>query len=52
METYGYVSKDVAPKRAKLKAAQDNLAKKQAALKSAQEQLAQVLAKVQALKDK
>lgn len=52
METYGYVSKEVAPKRAKLKAAQDNLAKKQAALKSAQEQLATVLAKVQTLKDK
>lgn len=43
---------DVAPKRAKLKAAQENLAKKQAALKQAQEALAIVLAKVQALKDK
>eukprot|EP00798_Chlamydomonas_sp_ICE-L_P021926 gene21926-28972_t len=52
METYGYVAKEVGPKRAKLKAAQDNLAKKQAALKLAQEQLAVVLAKVQALKDK
>ena len=52
METYGYVAKDVAPKRAKLKAAQDNLSKKQAALKAAQETLAIVLAKVQALKDK
>ncbi|GIM07381.1 hypothetical protein Vretimale_11536 [Volvox reticuliferus] len=50
METYGYVAKDVAPKRAKLKAAQDNLAKKQSALALAQEQLAVVLAKVQALK--
>lgn len=46
------MAKDVAPKRAKLKAAQDNLAKKQSALKAAQEALASVLAKVQALKDK
>ena len=52
METYGTVAKDVGPKRAKLKAAQENLAKKQAALKQAQEQLAAVLAKVQTLKDK
>lgn len=52
METYGYVAKDVAPKRAKLKSAQDTLARKQAALALAQEQLAVVLAKVQALKDK
>ena len=52
METYGHVAKDVAPKRAKLKAAQDNLAKKQAALSAAQQQLAQVLDKVQALKDR
>lgn len=52
METYGYVAKDVAPKRAKLKAAQDNLAKKQSALALAQEQLAVVLAKVQALKNR
>ena len=52
METYGYVAKDVAPKRAKLKAAQDNLAKKQTALALAQEQLAVVLAKVQALKNR
>ena len=52
METYGYVAKEVGPKRAKLKAAQDNLAKKQAALKLAQDQLATVLAKVQLLKDK
>jgi dynein heavy chain len=52
METYGYVAKDVGPKRAKLKNAQDNLAKKQAALKMAQDQLATVLAKVQALKEK
>lgn len=52
MEVYGRVSKEVAPKRAKLKSAQDTLAKKQAALKVAQDQLAEVLAKVQALKDK
>ncbi|KAG1668463.1 hypothetical protein FOA52_005236 [Chlamydomonas sp. UWO 241] len=52
METYGHVAKEVGPKRAKLKAAQDSLAKKQAALKAAQDQLAEVLAKVQALKDK
>uniref|UniRef100_A0A061RL02 Flagellar inner arm dynein 1 heavy chain beta n=1 Tax=Tetraselmis sp. GSL018 TaxID=582737 RepID=A0A061RL02_9CHLO len=52
METYGYVAKEVAPKRAKLKAAQDTLAKKKAALKTAQDQLDEVLAKVQALRDK
>jgi len=52
MDTYGHVAKDVAPKRAKLKAAQDNLAKKQAALAAAQEALASVLAKVQSLKDR
>lgn len=52
MEVYGRVAKDVAPKRAKLKAAQQNLAKKQAALKTAQDALAEVLAKVQALRDK
>eukprot|EP00232_Nephroselmis_pyriformis_P029065 CAMPEP_0182867354 /NCGR_PEP_ID=MMETSP0034_2-20130328/8675_1 /TAXON_ID=156128 /ORGANISM="Nephroselmis pyriformis, Strain CCMP717" /LENGTH=4528 /DNA_ID=CAMNT_0024999703 /DNA_START=83 /DNA_END=13669 /DNA_ORIENTATION=- len=51
METYGHVSKEVAPKRAKLKSAQDTLAKKQAALAKAKEALAEVLAKVQALKD-
>ncbi len=50
METYGTVARDVAPKRAKLKAAQDNLAKKQTALAAAQQQLAEVLAKVQTLK--
>ncbi|KAF5831208.1 dynein-1-beta heavy chain, flagellar inner arm I1 complex [Dunaliella salina] len=52
MDTYGHVAKDVAPKRAKLKAAQDNLAKKQSALAAAQEALAGVLAKVQTLKDR
>jgi dynein heavy chain len=52
MEVYGSVAKDVAPKRARLKAAQDNLAKKQAALAAAQEALAIVLAKVAALRAK
>ena len=49
---YGEVSKEVAPKRAKLKAAQDNLARKQAQLAAAQEKLAAVLAAVAALKAK
>ncbi|WIA33430.1 hypothetical protein OEZ86_006562 [Tetradesmus obliquus] len=52
MEVYGTVAKDVGPKRARLKAAQENLARKQAALASAQEQLALVLAKVKSLRDK
>lgn len=52
MEVYGTIAKDVGPKRARLKAAQENLAKKQAALASAQEQLAVVLAKVKSLRDK
>lgn len=52
MYIYGNVSKDVAPKRAKLKAAQDNLEKKQKSLNAAKEALAEVLAKVQLLKDK
>jgi len=52
MEVYGVISKEVAPKRAKLKAAMDALAKKQAQLQMAKDQLAEVLAKVQALKDK
>ena len=52
MQVYGEVAKEVAPKRAKLKAAQDNLAKKQAQLATAQAKLAEVLAAVQALKDK
>ena len=52
MESYGSVAKDVAPKRLKLKGAQDNLSKKQAALKIAQDALAEVLAKVKALSDK
>ena len=52
METYGHVSKEIAPKRTKLKAAQDQLNKKQKQLKKAQDALAEVLGKVQALKDK
>ena len=46
------IAKEVAPKRAKLKAAQDALKKKQAALKEAEQKLQVVLDKVQALKDK
>ncbi|KAF8058055.1 DHC10 [Scenedesmus sp. PABB004] len=52
MEVYGRVAKDVGPKRARLRAAQDNLARKQAALAAAQEALAAVLAKVKALRDR
>ena len=52
METYGYVAKDVGPKRAKLQAAQEALARKEAALATAQEQLTAVLAKVAALREK
>jgi dynein heavy chain len=52
MEVYGTIAKDVAPKRARLKAAQDNVAKKKAALIAAQTQLEAVLAKVKALRDK
>lgn len=52
MEVYGSVAKDVGPKRARLKAAQENVAKKQAALTAAQAQLETVLAKVKALRDK
>ncbi len=52
METYGHVAKEVGPKRARLKAAQDNLAKKQAALAAAQEALAIVLAKVASLRQR
>jgi dynein heavy chain, axonemal len=50
-QVYGEVAKEVGPKRAKLKAAQDNLAKKQGQLSAAQARLAEVLAAVQALKD-
>ncbi|CAG9464381.1 unnamed protein product [Pedinophyceae sp. YPF-701] len=52
MEKYGEVSKEVAPKKAKLKLATDTLNKKKAALKQAQDKLAEVLAQVQALEDK
>lgn len=51
LQVYGEVAKEVGPKRAKLKAAQDNLSKKQAQLSAAQARLAEVLAAVQALKD-
>ena len=52
MEVYGHMAKEIAPKRAKLKNAQEQLSKKQAQLAKAQEALAEVLAKVQALRDK
>ncbi len=52
MFIYGNVAKEVAPKRAKLKAAQDALKKKQEALREAEKKLKLVLDKVQALKDK
>ncbi|BFI30788.1 dynein axonemal heavy chain [Marchantia polymorpha subsp. ruderalis] len=52
METYGYINKDVMPKKIKLKNAQDNLAKQEASLQKAKNQLAELLAKIQALKDK
>ena len=32
MESYGYIAKEVAPKKARLKAAQDNLARQEASL--------------------
>jgi hypothetical protein len=50
MEVYGSVAREVGPKRARLKAAQDNLARKQAALAAAQEALTAVLAKVASLR--
>ncbi|MCO5578649.1 hypothetical protein L7F22_032493 [Adiantum nelumboides] len=52
MEAYGYINKDVAPKKAKLKAAQDTLQKKEAALQEARNKLEEVRKKVQTLKDK
>lgn len=52
MEVYGTIAKDVAPKRVRLKAAQDNVAKKQAVLTAAQTQLEAVLAKVKVLRDR
>jgi dynein heavy chain len=47
---YANVAKEVAPKRNRLKAAQDGLAIKQAGLAEANKQLAEVVAKVEALK--
>ncbi|KAI5057584.1 hypothetical protein GOP47_0027599 [Adiantum capillus-veneris] len=52
MEAYGYINKEVAPKKAKLKAAQDTLQKKEAALQEARNKLEEVRKKVQTLKDK
>ncbi|CAM6118761.1 unnamed protein product [Calypogeia fissa] len=52
MEQYGYINKEVAPKKAKLRVAQENLAKQEASLQKAKNQLAELLAKIQALKDK
>jgi len=49
---YASVAKDVAPKRARLKGAQESLAIKQASLQKAQEELAEVTAKVNRLKQK
>jgi len=48
---YGNVAKEVAPKRARLKEAQDGLQIKQEALAEAQKALAEVTEKVQALKN-
>ena len=50
METYGNTAKDIAPKRARLQTAQDQLAKKQAALGKAQAKLQEVLAQVASLR--
>nr|PNR35709.1 hypothetical protein PHYPA_021559 [Physcomitrium patens] len=52
MESYGYIAKDVTPKKLRLKAAQDNLAKQEASLARARAQLEDLMAKVQLLKDK
>jgi len=52
IHTYSLVFRDVAPKRAKLKAAQQSLAAKQKALRAAEEQLAEVIAKVDSLKQR
>ena len=49
---YASVAKEVAPKRARLKGAQESLAVKQASLQKAQEELAEVTAKVNRLKQK
>lgn len=50
MESYGTTARDIAPKRARLQTAQDQLAKKQAALAKAQAKLAEVLAQVASLR--
>ncbi len=50
MESYGSTAKDIAPKRARLQTAQDQLAKKQAALSKAQTKLQEVLAQVASLR--
>jgi dynein heavy chain len=49
---YSTVARDVAPKRERLKGAQELLAQKQANLKAAQEALAEVVAKVDSLKQR
>jgi len=49
---YASVAKEVAPKRARLKSAQESLALKQASLKKSQEELADVVGKVNRLKQK
>mmetsp|Transcript_6953 Transcript_6953/g.8584 ORF Transcript_6953/g.8584 Transcript_6953/m.8584 type:complete len:2263 (-) Transcript_6953:99-6887(-) len=49
---YSGVAKDVAPKRAKLKNAQEGLAVKQAALAKSKDALAEVVAKVEQLKER
>jgi dynein heavy chain len=50
MEIYSVVAREVAPKRAKLKAAEQSLGQKQASLKTAQDKLAEVTEKVNQLK--
>lgn len=52
MQKYGEISKDVAPKRAKLQAATASLNKKQAALQRAHAELDEVKAQVLALEEK
>lgn len=52
IELYSVVFREVAPKRAKLKAAMDKLASAQSQLKAAQDELAIVIAKVDELNDK
>ncbi|EFJ08553.1 hypothetical protein SELMODRAFT_185288 [Selaginella moellendorffii] len=52
MESYGHVAKEVAPKKAKLKSAQDALKKQMDALQAARNTLEEVRMKLQVLKDK